>query len=99
MGGPQAWKEMQEKQQEFQNEFNAGFEQDSRGEMDDCDGRSDTDTRADIELETQNEREARGGNDDSEDLNDKEFTMSMMLRSLNVELEVIGYSKEYQMWP
>ncbi|OBT89711.1 hypothetical protein VE02_01320 [Pseudogymnoascus sp. 03VT05] len=102
MGGPQAWKEMQGKQQgkqqEFQNEFNAGFEQDSRGEMDDCDGRSDTDTGADIELETQNEREARGGDDGVEDLNDSEFTMSMMLRSLNVELEVVGYSKEYQMW-
>ncbi|KFY75091.1 hypothetical protein V499_04901 [Pseudogymnoascus sp. VKM F-103] len=98
MGGPQAWKEMQEKQQEFRNEFNAGFEQDSRGEMDDNDGRSDTDTGANIELETHNEREARGGNDDAEDLNDKEFTMSMMLRSLNVELEVIGYSKEHQMW-
>ncbi|ELR06556.1 hypothetical protein VC83_07496 [Pseudogymnoascus destructans] len=98
MGGPQAWKEMQEKQQEFQNEFNAGFEQDSRGEMDDCDGRSDTDAGADIELETQNERKARGGGDDAEDLNDHEFTMSMMLRSLNVEPEVIGYSKEHQMW-
>jgi hypothetical protein len=71
MGGPQAWKEMQEKQQEFRNEFNAGFEQDSRGEMDDNDGRSDTDTGANIELETHNEREARGGNDDAEDLNDK----------------------------
>jgi hypothetical protein len=39
--------------------------------MDDNDGRSDTDTGANIELETHNEREARGGNDDAEDLNDK----------------------------
>ncbi|OBT65520.1 hypothetical protein VE03_04955 [Pseudogymnoascus sp. 23342-1-I1] len=98
MGGPQAWKEMQEKQQEFQNEFNAGFGQDREGEMDGDDGRSDTDRGAEIELETQNEIEARGGNDASEDSNDNEFTMSMMLRSLNIELEVIGYSKEYQMW-
>lgn len=70
MGGPQAWKEMQEKQQEFQNEFNAGFAQGGPGEIDGYDGRSDTDTRADIELETQNEREARGGDDAPEDLND-----------------------------
>ncbi|KFY41173.1 hypothetical protein V494_03181 [Pseudogymnoascus sp. VKM F-4513 (FW-928)] len=95
MGGPQAWKEMQEKQQEFQNEFNSGF---APGEMDGCDGMSDTEIGANIEIETQNEREARGGNDASEDLNDKEFTMSMMLRSLNIELEVIGYNKEYEMW-
>ncbi|KAL5346264.1 hypothetical protein ACLOAV_008532 [Pseudogymnoascus australis] len=70
MGGPQAWKEMQEKQLEFQNEFNAGFGQDRRGEMDGDDGRSDTDIRADIELETENEREARGGDAADEDLND-----------------------------
>ncbi|KFZ14445.1 hypothetical protein V502_06043 [Pseudogymnoascus sp. VKM F-4520 (FW-2644)] len=70
MGGPQAWKEMQERQQEFQNEFNAGFAQGGPGEIDGYDGRSDTDTRADIELETQNEREARGGDDAPEDLND-----------------------------
>ncbi|KFX94284.1 hypothetical protein V490_04419 [Pseudogymnoascus sp. VKM F-3557] len=98
MGGPQAWKEMQEKQRVFQNEFNTGFPQDCSGEMDGHDERSDTDTGADIEQETLNEREARGGDDDSEDMSDNEFTMSMMLRSLNIELEVIGYSKEHQMW-
>jgi hypothetical protein len=70
MGGPQAWKEMQEKQRVFQNEFNTGFAQDCSGEMDDHDEKSDTDTGADIEQETLNEREARGGNDDSEDMSD-----------------------------
>lgn len=68
MGGPQAWKEMQEKQQEFQNEFNAGFSQGGNGEMDGYDGTDGS--GADIEVETQNEREARGGDDVPEDLND-----------------------------
>lgn len=26
------------------------------------------------------------------------FTMDMMLRSLNIDLDVIGYDKEFQKW-
>ncbi len=29
---------------------------------------------------------------------DQEFTMAMMLRTLNVDLDVIGYDREQQRW-
>lgn len=70
MGGPQAWKEMQEKQKEFQMEFNSGFAQDCSIEMGDDNGTGGTDTGVDFELETENERVARREDDTVEDLND-----------------------------
>ena len=36
--------------------------------------------------------------EDGEDRDEEGFTMDMMLKSLNIELDVIGYDKEMQRW-
>ncbi|KAH6681376.1 hypothetical protein B0J14DRAFT_694924 [Halenospora varia] len=106
MGGPRAWKEMQKKQQEFQNEW----QQDEQGNNNDSDDedneRKDVEKRDlyaeyDIDPETENEKSqrAKGVGDTGERLGEEdEFTMAMMLRTLNVDLDIIGYDREQQRW-
>ncbi|KAM3069256.1 hypothetical protein ACMFMG_010767 [Clarireedia jacksonii] len=106
MGGPRAWKEMQKRQQEFQNQWdqvdviNKNDEDDEDGEGKDVEKR-DIYAEYDIDPETENEKSQRapglgdtGENPGEED----EFTMAMMLRTLNVDLAIIGYDKQQQRW-
>ncbi|APA09940.1 predicted protein [Sclerotinia sclerotiorum 1980 UF-70] len=108
MGGPRAWKEMQKRQQEYQNnwdqdEVNNNNNDDSDDDDEDGKVKEKRDIYAEysIDPETENERAQRapglgdtGENPGEED----EFTMAMMLRTLNVDLAVIGYDREQQRW-
>lgn len=105
MGGPRAWKEMQQKQEErkeqWENEQNEPVEEDS--DEDPAVNEERKKRKRELadqyeEVETVSERSQRrvveAGKGDDED----EFTMAMMLRTLNVELDVIGFSREEERW-
>ncbi|KUJ08814.1 uncharacterized protein LY89DRAFT_788713 [Mollisia scopiformis] len=111
MGGPRAWKEMQKRQHEFQNNWDQ--EEENNNDDDDDDDHEDEDgERKDVEKrdiyaeygidpETENEKSQRpNGLGDTGELpgQEDEFTMGMMLRTLNVDLDVIGYDKQQQRW-
>jgi Swi5-dependent recombination DNA repair protein 1 len=117
MGGPKAWKEMQKRQKEFQNGWDA--EPQKQLDSDDEDGpdaeKRDFYAEYSIDPETANEKEARGTSppvedDGTEDVRSsrnatkamsdflQEFTMAVMLRSLNIPLSIIGYDREQQRW-
>ncbi|TVY48686.1 Swi5-dependent recombination DNA repair protein [Lachnellula occidentalis] len=132
MGGPRAWKEMQKKQDEFQNTWDQPDEQMNNGNGaggDSDDDEAEAEARAaakkdlyaqyDVEEETENEKSQRpkglgdtGERPGEEDVRIllalamvviltiwlQEFTMAMMLRTLNVDLDVIGYDREQQRW-
>ncbi|TGO45306.1 hypothetical protein BOTNAR_0680g00050 [Botryotinia narcissicola] len=108
MGGPRAWKEMQKRQHEYQNnwdqdEANNNYNNNSEGEDKECKDKDKRDVYAEysVDPETENEKSQRapglgdtGENPGEED----EFTMAMMLRTLNVDLAIIGYDREQQRW-
>lgn len=104
MGGPRAWKEMQKRQQGFQS---GGWDQEPQpvnNESDDDDELKNTEKRDlyaeyGIDPETENEKAQRNGGDMGEEPGQEdEFTMAMMLRTLNVDLNAIGYDREQQRW-
>ncbi|PMD61330.1 uncharacterized protein K444DRAFT_611572 [Hyaloscypha bicolor E] len=105
MGGPRAWKEMQNKQQEFQNSWDQEEQTNNDSQDDDGEGKDmekrDLYAEYDIEPETENEKSQRAkGVGDTGELpgQEDEFTMAMMLRTLNVDLDIIGYDREQQRW-
>jgi Swi5-dependent recombination DNA repair protein 1 len=63
MGGPRAWKDMQNKQQEFQNSWNQEEQTNNDSEDDDGEGKDvekrDLYAEYDIEPETENEKSQR----------------------------------------
>jgi len=68
MGGPRAWKEMQHRQMEFCQGFNEEPLQTNSQDEEEGDGKmTDIYAECDIETETENEMEARGGNNISDD--------------------------------
>ncbi|KAI9785966.1 MAG: hypothetical protein M1839_008232 [Geoglossum umbratile] len=93
MGGPAAWKEMQKKKNEWSGEgFGIG-----EARTKDSDGDGDDDERRDRCREYDAEIEEL--KDVGEEASDEDgFTMGMMLRSLNIELDIIGYDKQAQRW-
>ena len=122
MGGPRAWKEMQKKQQEFQNSWDTEEQKNNDDEEDeegkDAPEKRDLYAEYGIDPETENEKSQRekgvcdtGELPDQEDVSaenignggyganaSQEFTMAMMLRTLNVDLDIIGYDKQQQRW-
>ncbi|RDW87722.1 hypothetical protein BP5796_03416 [Coleophoma crateriformis] len=105
MGGPRAWKDMQKRQQEFQNSWNEeGADNKNNESSSDEDGverpaieKRDLYAEYDVDPETENEKALR--TDTGEDPGQEdEFTMAMMLKTLNVDLKIIGYSREEQRW-
>ncbi|KAG4424281.1 hypothetical protein IFR04_002522 [Cadophora malorum] len=104
MGGPRAWKEMQKKQEENRNAWDQE-EQTNNNDSDDEENKDvekrDIYAEYGIEPETENEKSQREKSvDDTGELpgQEDEFTMAMMLRTLNVDLDIIGYSREQQRW-
>jgi len=93
---------MQKRQREFQRGFDEEPpKQDSDDEVDQAhDGeKRDLYAEYDVDVETANEKEQCRGEDNGEDEGQEdEFTMSMMLRSLNVDLNIIGYDRDQQRW-
>ncbi|KAG9242786.1 hypothetical protein BJ878DRAFT_154244 [Calycina marina] len=114
MGGPRAWKEAQKKQQESQGGWDEPDQQKNGDDDDnnDDDNHDDDGEKNDVEKrdlyaeygidpETENEKSQRAkGVGDTGELpgQEDEFTMAMMLRTLNVELDIIGYDREAQIW-
>ncbi|KAG4437415.1 hypothetical protein IFR05_007097 [Cadophora sp. M221] len=104
MGGPRAWKEMQKKQEENRNSWGQE-EQKNNNDSDDEENKdvekSDVYAEYGIDPETENEKSQREkGVGDTGELpgQEDEFTMAMMLRTLNVDLDIIGYDREQQRW-
>ena len=60
MGGPRAWKEIQQKQQEFHGEFGDEHLTGNLEGVDEYNDTKDTNSESVIDLETQIERDARG---------------------------------------
>ncbi|PVH74343.1 hypothetical protein DL98DRAFT_658825 [Cadophora sp. DSE1049] len=103
MGGPRAWKEMQKKQQENRNSWDQ--EEQNNNDSDDEENKDvekrDIYAEYGIDPETENEKSQREkGVGDTGELpgQEDEFTMAMMLRTLNVDLDIIGYDREQQRW-
>jgi len=70
MGGPKAWKEMQDRQKDFQNLWDAEPQQQPDSDDEDADvdvEKRDLYAEYDIDLETANEKHARGGDSPRED--------------------------------
>ncbi|KAL5315076.1 hypothetical protein ACEPPN_017727 [Leptodophora sp. 'Broadleaf-Isolate-01'] len=104
MGGPRAWKEMQKKQEENRNSWDQE-EQTNNNDSDDEENKDvekrDVYAEYGIDPETENEKSQREkGVGDTGELpgQEDEFTMAMMLRTLNVDLDIIGYDREQQRW-
>ncbi|KAI9794005.1 MAG: hypothetical protein M1816_006630 [Peltula sp. TS41687] len=90
MGGPGVWREMERRGKDGGGWWGADDEVGGRSRG----GRGDGgDEREETEGE---EREERGG--DEEEGDDDAFTIDMMLKTLNVELDVIGFDKKAQRW-
>ncbi|KAH0542666.1 hypothetical protein FGG08_002989 [Glutinoglossum americanum] len=90
MGGPAAWKEMQKNKDGWND---GGFGEARRikdgGDDDGGDGREARCYEYDVDSERLR---------DEEPSDEDGFTMGMMLRSLNIELDTIGYDKHAQRW-
>ncbi|KAI3391638.1 hypothetical protein diail_7006 [Diaporthe ilicicola] len=93
-GGPKAWKEAQQRQLEFYQ----GFDQESpsksklSGEDFDAEYSQDTQARLD-EARIRDEARSKPGEDD-----EPEFNMAQMLRSLNIDLSLLGYDEKEEKW-
>ena len=88
MGGIQAWRAREKKR----GEVAWGWDEGGRSEQgnEDAEDREDESAEADAEAN----EEAKAEVDDE----NENFTMDMMLRTLNIELDVIGYDKENHRW-
>lgn len=108
MGGPRAWKEMQKKQAEQRSAWDQeepAVQYPSDDEDEDANKleveKRDLYAEYDIDPETENEKSQRDkGVGDTGELpgQEDEFTMAMMLRTLNVDLDVIGWCRSQQRW-
>ncbi|KAG9236831.1 hypothetical protein BJ875DRAFT_201477 [Amylocarpus encephaloides] len=109
MGGPRAWKEMQKKQHDFSNQWEQDDQANNNDDDDDEEDngeekekrKNELRSQYDLDPETENEKSqrAKGVGDTGERAGEEdEFTMAMMLRTLNVDLDIIGYDREEQRW-
>lgn len=105
MGGLAAWKEREKMGKEGFNGAGsgAGWGWDGGGEKGygGEGGERDEDERSGREETEGDEREDRQGEEEKEEEEEDEdegFTMDMMLRSLNIDVGVIGFDKEGQRW-
>ncbi|KAK0117919.1 hypothetical protein ONS95_012233 [Cadophora gregata] len=104
MGGPRAWKEMQKQQEENRNSWDQeeqNYNNDSNDEKNKELETRDVYAEYSIDPETEIERSQREKSlGDTGELpgQEDEFTMAMMLRTLNVDLDIIGYHRGQQRW-
>jgi len=105
MGGPKAFKEIQKRQQEFHSRWDQEEQSNIGSDEDDAEGSSpgkrDIYAEYSLDEETENEKSQRirAVGDTIEMLGQEdEFTMAMMLRTLNVDLDIVGYDKVQQRW-
>ncbi|KAG6368673.1 hypothetical protein INS49_002886 [Diaporthe citri] len=93
-GGPKAWKEMQQRQQEFYQ----GFDQESPTRSKPADEDLDAEYSQEVQdhLEEAGRCEAAEGKPDEDD--EPDFTMAHMLRSLNIDFPLLGYDEKEDKW-
>ncbi|KZF22065.1 hypothetical protein L228DRAFT_283254 [Xylona heveae TC161] len=97
MGGLAAWRDMQKRQHEWKD---AAFIDGAAGEIDE----SQRDALCaeygidinEVEMSRGESRDTLQG--DYDDNQKEDFTMDMMLKSLNIDLTTIGYDKDLQRW-
>ncbi|KAI0998588.1 hypothetical protein K3495_g9609 [Podosphaera aphanis] len=104
MGGPRVWKEMERKRLENFNSWDQ--EEEIHHNENDPDDSKDTEKRDiyaeySIDPETENEKSQKtSGFGDTGELPGEEddFTMAMMLRTMNIDLDIIGYDRYQHQW-
>ncbi|KAI9689927.1 MAG: hypothetical protein M1822_009809 [Bathelium mastoideum] len=93
MGGLRMWRKEQEERRRWWDD--GGEEERGNGNVDEeqesLEGWAEREPRGE-------EQGAEGGNGGGDDEEDDGFTMDMMLRSLHIDPELIGYDKELQRW-
>ncbi|KAH8813287.1 hypothetical protein F5884DRAFT_788057 [Xylogone sp. PMI_703] len=99
MGGPKAWKESQKKQKEFHDSWNDGDQLKSldNAAEEQANERPHIYEDYDIDPETDIKR-AQHIDKIDENGQEDEFTLGMMLRTLNIDLTAIGYDKAQHAW-
>ncbi|KAI9756583.1 MAG: hypothetical protein M1815_003299 [Lichina confinis] len=103
MGGPAAWHAMQRRKDEWRS--SAFDEPISHGESRSSKDDDSVYAEYDIDAPTESHR-AKNGSTNTEaaykqgldDSDEDAFTMDMMLQSLNIELDIIGFDKRAQRW-
>ena len=98
MGGVKAWREAERRKREGFGGTYGWAEEDKKG-GEDGEGEDDGEGADSEEVGSEREEEegrARGWEDEIEE--EGGFTMDMMLQSLNIELEAVGFDKEAQRW-
>ncbi|KAF2470976.1 uncharacterized protein BDR25DRAFT_334137 [Lindgomyces ingoldianus] len=92
MGGVGAWREREREQREWRKQWDReGMDAETAA------GQGQDGDHAEYEEEV--ERDGGGvGEGDLGGADDDSFTMDMMLRTLNIDLKLIGYDKEAQRW-
>ena len=104
MGGVKGWRDAERKKREgFGGSFGwADDEQRAGGEdagYEDGDGGGDEIGEAEAKDIAAGVEEEQRRREKEDEVGDEEgFTMDMMLKSLNIELDVIGFDKEAQRW-
>ncbi|KKZ67207.1 hypothetical protein EMCG_07105 [[Emmonsia] crescens] len=106
MGGVKGWRENAKRAQESRarwDDEDRGVNVGGGGELGSEGGEEDERRRAEMDEEieglerTSDSRDEDKGKDGEED-EDESFTMDMMLKSLNIELDIIGFDKDTQQW-
>ncbi|KAF2201620.1 hypothetical protein GQ43DRAFT_455644 [Delitschia confertaspora ATCC 74209] len=94
MGGVQGWREREKEQREWRSQWDKeerGIE--GQREDEEQEGYYErTEVEKEEEEEEEEDEEPSGGG------SDETFTMGMMLKTLNIDLDLIGYDKEAQRW-
>lgn len=99
MGGVGAWREREKESRDRQKNWDLEEREAERERMEEARENGEVseeayDKYADI-AEEQNEEEEK---ETFKAADDDSFTMDMMLKTLNIDLKLIGYSKEAQRW-
>ncbi|KAL1879251.1 hypothetical protein Daus18300_001830 [Diaporthe australafricana] len=93
-GGPKVWKEQQQRQMEFYQ----GFDQESPSKQKFVDEDSDAEYSQDTQahLDGARLRDEAGSKPDEDE--EPDFNMAHMLRSLNIDLSLLGYDEKEEKW-
>ncbi|KAI6250623.1 Swi5-dependent recombination DNA repair protein 1 [Erysiphe necator] len=105
MGGPRAWKEMERRRLENFRQWdqddtqNINSSNDNKKEwMENSMERRDIYAEYSIDPETEIERSQRHESIEEFPGEEDDFTMAMMLKTMNIDLKVIGYDRFQQQW-
>ncbi|KAF2736502.1 hypothetical protein EJ04DRAFT_511003 [Polyplosphaeria fusca] len=103
MGGVGAWKQREKEQKEWRQKWDKEEAEAQKGgdEDEDGDGENGKENMEQYVYDDYgnlDKKEDAHGVDDSAGAEDDSFTMDMMLRTLNIDLKLIGYDREAQLW-